>query len=140
MKRSGPIERRTRLKPKRDTPRRTDGRVTHERTKPAAGSPPDRQEAAHLALVAAMPCLVCGKPATVHHVTGFADRPGRIPRSHRRVVPLCPPHHQKVFDPVAADPISVEGLSHQGFFTKYGIDLMAVGNRLWTENVICGRI
>jgi hypothetical protein len=38
---------------------------------------------------------------------------------------LCPPHHQKVFDPLASDPISVEGLGHQGFFEKYGIDLLA---------------
>jgi hypothetical protein len=75
--------------------------------------------------VAAQGCLVCGAAATVHHVTGYADRPGRFSRDEWLVVPLCPPHHQKVFDPCASDPISVEGLSHQGFFDKYGIDLRA---------------
>jgi hypothetical protein len=30
-----------------------------------------------------------------------------------------------VFDPSASDPISVEGLGHQGFFDKYGIDLLS---------------
>jgi hypothetical protein len=45
-------------------------------------------------------------------------------------VPLCPPHHQKVFDPLASDPISVEGLGHQGFFDKYGIDLLTTAMQL----------
>jgi len=75
--------------------------------------------------VAEQGCLVCGAPATIHHVTGYADKPGRFGRDHWLVVPLCPPHHQKVFDPSASDPISVEGLGHQGFFDKYGIDLLA---------------
>lgn len=75
--------------------------------------------------VAEQGCLVCGAAATVHHVTGYADRPGRFSRDEWLVAPLCPPHHQKVFDPSASDPISVEGLSHQGFFDKYGIDLRA---------------
>jgi hypothetical protein len=30
-----------------------------------------------------------------------------------------------VYDPCASDPQSVEGLGHQGFFEKYGIDLRA---------------
>jgi hypothetical protein len=72
--------------------------------------------------VAEQGCLVCGAAATVHHVTGYADRPGRFSRDHWLVTPLCPPHHQKVFDPSASDPVSVEGLGHQGFFQKYGID------------------
>jgi hypothetical protein len=75
--------------------------------------------------VADQGCLVCGFEATLHHVTGYADRPGRFGRDHWLVVPLCPAHHQKVFDPCASDPISVEGLGHQGFFEKYGIDLLA---------------
>jgi hypothetical protein len=70
-------------------------------------------------------------PATIHHVTGYADRPGRLPRSHQRVVPLCPVHHQKVHDPLASDPVSVEGLGHRGFYAKHGIDLLAVAERLW---------
>jgi hypothetical protein len=75
--------------------------------------------------VAEQGCLVCGGAATVHHVTGYADRPGRFSRDEWLVAPLCPPHHQKVFDPFASDPQSVEGLGHQRFFDRYGIDLRA---------------
>ncbi len=91
-------------------------------------------EARHMARVAGLPCLVSGQPATVHHVTGYADRMGRFARSHRLVVPLAPEYHQKVFDPKASDPISVEGLSHQGFYRVHGIDLLAEAERLWEES------
>jgi hypothetical protein len=80
--------------------------------------------------VAEQGCLVSGEPATIHHVTGYADKPGRFSRSDWLVVPLAPRFHQKVFDPFANDPISVEGLSHQGFFDKYGIDLLAEATKL----------
>ena len=85
---------------------------------------------AHRDKVASLGCLVCRAPATIHHVTGYADRMGRAPRREDRIVPLCPPHHQAVFDPFAGDPVSVERLSHQGFYTKHGIDLMAEAERL----------
>ena len=75
--------------------------------------------------VAEHKCLVSGEDATLHHVTGYADKPGRFSRSDWLVVPLAPRFHQTVFDPFANDPISVEGLSHQGFFEKYRIDLLA---------------
>ena len=81
----------------------------------------------HHEKVAKMPCLVCGARATVHHVTGFADRMGRVSRRHDRVVPLCPVHHQIQHGPRE----SVEALSHRGFFETYGIDLMAEAERLW---------
>lgn len=81
--------------------------------------------------VRSLPCLVCGARSTLHHVTGYADRMGRLPRREDRVVPLCPMHHQKVHDPKASDPVSVEGLSHRGFFERHGIDLMAQAERLW---------
>ena len=73
--------------------------------------------------VAALGCLVCGSAATIHHVTGYADKPGRFSRDEWLVVPLCPPHHQKVFDPLASKPKSVEELGHQGFFREWGNDL-----------------
>lgn len=119
------------IKQRRDRPRRDAGRVQHTRTKPKAGAGPDALERKHMAWVASLRCLVCGKPATVHHVTGYADRPGRIARSHKRVVPLCPQHHQKVFDPKGFDPVSVEGLGHQGFFNKHNIDLLKEAELLW---------
>lgn len=83
--------------------------------------------------VASLGCLVCGAAATIHHVTGYADRPGRFSRDQWLVVPLCPVHHQKVFDPSARMPVSVEGLGHQGFYQEHGIDLYAEAMRLAEE-------
>jgi len=87
---------------------------------------PTAAERAHMAYVASLPCLVCGGTSTVHHVTGYADRMGRAPRSHWRVVPLCPVHHQIQFGPRER----VEALGHRGFFHTHGIDLMAEAERL----------
>jgi len=94
--------------------------------------PATSAERRHFARVALLPCLVCSGQSTLHHVTGYADRMGRAPKRHDRVVPLCnvAPHHQAVFDK-ASDPQSVEMLSHRGFYEKYGIDLMAEAERLW---------
>ena len=83
--------------------------------------------------IAEMGCLVCGGPSTIHHVTGYATKPGRFSRRHDRVVPLCPQHHQAIFDLYASDPVSVERLSHQGFYKKHGIDLLAEAERLAYE-------
>ena len=80
----------------------------------------------HFERIAAMPCLVCGGQATVHHVTGYADRMGRIPRRDDRVVPLCPRHHQIQHGPRE----SVEALGHRGFYREYGINLLAEAERL----------
>lgn len=80
--------------------------------------------------IAELGCLVCGGPATIHHVTGYADRMGRAPRREDRVVPLCPMHHQAVHDPYASNPVSVERLNHRGFYEKHGIDLLAEAERL----------
>jgi hypothetical protein len=106
--------------------------VTHKRMKRKASAPANAAERAHMAKVAAMGCLVCGQPATVHHVTASIEG-GRIPRSHMRVVGLCPPHHQAVHDPSASSPISVENLGHGGFWEKHGIDLLGEAERLWAE-------
>jgi hypothetical protein len=131
MKRSGPMKR-TPLKARRDKPRRkAPERVAHKRSKPKTGAPPTAKEAAHMARVAAMPCVVpgCGAKATVHHVTA-SRHGGRITRTHRRVAPLCPRHHQIQFGPHE----SVEALNHGGFFARYGVDLEAVGDALWLES------
>lgn len=103
--------------------------IPHARMKPRAAKCP-----AHLARVAGLPCLVCGGVATVHHVSAYADRPGRITRSDRRVVPLCPKHHQIQHGPL----YSVEALSHRGFFRVHGIDLLAEAKRLEAESVAMG--
>lgn len=88
--------------------------------------PPTPAEKAHMAWVASLPCLVCGAPSTCHHVTGYADRMGRVSRRHDRVAPLCPTHHQIQHGPRE----SVEALGHRGFYQMYAIDLMAEAERL----------
>jgi hypothetical protein len=45
------------------------------------------------------------------------------------VVPLCPQHHQAVFDS-SSMPISVEMLGHRGFYMEHDIDLYAEALRL----------
>lgn len=91
---------------------------------------PSAAERKHMDRVRSLPCLVCGANSTVHHVTGYADRMGRVSRSHQRVVPLCGKHHQIIWGPRE----SVEALGHRGFYREYGIDLMAEAVRLWEES------
>lgn len=85
-------------------------------------------ERRHLDRVAAMPCLVCGAPSTVHHVT--SDGYQRLTRTHERVAPLCPRHHMIQWGPRD----SVEALGHAGFTATYGIDLLAVADALWAQS------
>lgn len=106
-------------------------RATPLRAKPKHKSAAVRR---HHDRVAALGCLVCGADATLHHVTGYADRPGRIGRDHWLVVPLCPWHHQIQFGPRQ----SVEALGHQGFYQEWGIDLFAEAMRLADESTEAG--
>ena len=89
-------------------------------------------EQRHFDRVAALGCLVCGGEATLHHVTGHSDRMGRLPRSHQRIAPLCPLHHQGIGEK-APMLVSVESLNHRGFYQEHGIDLLAEAERLWAE-------
>jgi len=70
---------------------------------------------------------------TLHHVSASIHG-GRITRSHKLVTPLCPVHHQAVFDS-ASMPVSVELLGHGGFYQEHGIDLLGVAERLWAETL-----
>jgi hypothetical protein len=82
--------------------------------------------------IAALGCLVCGGPAEVHHVTGYADKPGRFSRDHWLTAPLCPLHHRGVGEK-APMLVSVQSLGHQGFYEEHGIDLLAEAMRLAEE-------
>jgi hypothetical protein len=94
---------------------------------------PTKAERAHMERVAAMPCLVSGEwPVTLHHCTGYADRMGRLSRSHRLVVPLAARFHLIQHGPRE----SVEALGHRGFYELHGVDLMAVAVRLWEESCV----
>lgn len=87
--------------------------------------------------VASLPCLVSGdRPVTIHHVTGYADRMGRIARSHRLIVPLAPEYHLIQHGPK----ISVEALGHRGFYQEWGIDLLAEAVRLERMSIEAGRL
>lgn len=107
--------------------------VSHLRMKPKAGADPTAAERRHWDRVRALGCLVSGGPATIHHVTGYADRMGRISRSHRWVVPLAPEFHQIIYGP-----LSVEALGHRGFFVTHGIDLLKEAMRLEFESMELG--
>lgn len=108
--------------------------VNHKRMKPKVATPPTAKERAHMERVAALPCLVCGGKATVHHVTGSSHVMGRLPRSHEMVVPLCPVHHQIQHGPKE----SVEALGHRGFYRKHKIDLLAEAEFLRLESIAEG--
>lgn len=112
------------LKPKRDRPRRAEGRVTHQRMKPAAKANPTAEEASHMKLVATLGCLVCGRPANIHHVMHYAHKMRR--RDHRYIVPLCRDHHQ--------GNSGVHGLgSEKAFQDFWGIDLVAWAIEAWAR-------
>jgi hypothetical protein len=108
------------LRAKRPTPRRDEGRIAHARIKPK-----EPKEPTYLGFIASLGCLVCGAPATVHHVT--SDGYKRLARSDRRVAPLCPRHHQIQHGPRE----SVEALGHAGFKARYAIDLLAWAEAAW---------
>lgn len=103
-----------------------------QRIKPKAGADPTAAEERHMDRVAKRPCLACGAhPVTLHHCTGYADRMGRLPRSHRLVVPLCPRHHLIQHGPHE----SVEAVGHQGFYRMHGIDLLKEARFLELESI-----
>lgn len=109
--------------------------VNHKRMKPKAGAPPTAAEKRHMARVAQLPCLVSGeRPVTLHHVTGYTDRPGRFARSHRLVVPLAARYHLYQHGPKE----SVEALGHQGFCETHGIDLLREARFLENESIYEG--
>lgn len=100
-------------------------KINHKRMKPKVGAPATAEERRHLAYVASLPCVVCGRrPVQVHHVSATVHG-GRITRSHMRVTPLCFRHHK-----IEGGKKSVEALSHRGFYLEHGIDLLEVADRL----------
>jgi len=117
---------RSRLKPKRDTPRRNEGRVQHERMKAKAGAKATAEERRHLDRIAAMPCLVagCTNAANIHHVV--SDGFKRISRTHRLATPLCKIHHQD-------GPMAVHRIGHAKFTEVFGIDLLTWAEEAWEE-------
>ncbi len=82
------------------------------RSKPRRGRVVDK---AYLAFIAAQPCLICGEPATVHHVRTLGS-----PKDDTRALPLCPAHHM-----IQWGPESIEALGKTKFQERHGVDLEA---------------
>lgn len=111
------------IKAKRDEPRRSLGRIQHERMsrKPADG--PNAAEKRHMGRVAALGCCVCKRPAQVHHIT--SDGFQRITRRHDRVIPLCSDHHTDGPDAIHK--------SHKRFAETFDIHPLGLAEQLWAE-------
>lgn len=89
---------------------------------------PTAKEDRHLRAVRQKPCTVCGvRPVEAHHVVGYADKMGRAPKRHDRVVPLCALHHRDSRE-------AVHAIGHQRFCADHGIDLMLVALQLWEKS------
>lgn len=119
--------RRTRLNPKRASPRRNEGRIQHERIKPRAGDPPTAdQHRYHDSLRyfpngRSRPCQCgCGKLGeAIHHLLARAPGKGGR-RDHWYVVLLTHGCHNLRED-------SVHGLGSEAKFEDvHGVDLVAV--------------
>ena len=126
MIRRHPIARSTKPIPRRAP-------VRKRRTKPRRGRVIDKS---YLAWIAQQPCMISGKPATVHHVRRFGE-----PKSDHRILPLAPEYHQ-----IQAGHTSIEALGKRKFEVMYGVNLetrivqyqqdyMAAGFRLIAEAV-----
>ena len=50
--------------------------------------PATAAEKAHMDRVAALGCIICGKPACIHHVRQYGSK-----RDHKKVLPICDKHH-----------------------------------------------
>ena len=55
----------------------------------AKKKPATQAESDHMGAVAELGCLICRRPAEVHHMAGHGVR-----ASHYETIPLCPDHHR----------------------------------------------
>ena len=62
-----------------------------------AKKPATKAESDHMGEVAALGCIICRRPAEVHHIAGHGMR-----ASHYETIPLCPDHHRNGNDCVHA--------------------------------------
>ena len=92
--------------------------------KPKRKAPKPKDEAAHLAWVASLPCCVTGqRPVVLHHIMHMPGK--RTRRDDRYVVPLIPALHNM-------GDLSVHMLGSEAQFLEvHGIDLPALAVKLW---------
>ena len=85
------------MKQRRDTPRRTvnptpmPGALEQNRVKDTKARPMNAEEKRHADRLTAMGCLICVAPAEYHHETGSP----RHAKSHKHGAPLCPTGHHR---------------------------------------------
>lgn len=95
--------------------------MTHQRMKPKLTGKTSEERAFH-GMVAQVPCLVCGKPAEVHHILHHGQAGKK--RDHRLVAPLCPDHHR--------GKEGVHGLGGEAkFLERWGVDLVTWAVSAW---------
>lgn len=98
--------------------------VNHKRMKPKRVRPANAAEKRHHDRIAAIGCLVCQRPANVHHI--HSDGYERQLRDHRYVAPLCWDHHQ--------GPQGIHAIGHFPFVEAYGIDLFTWSRVEWAKS------
>ena len=60
--------------------------------------PATKAERLHMGEVAALGCIICRRPAEVHHL----PRQGGYRKNHFESIPLCPAHHRTTNESVHA--------------------------------------
>ncbi len=84
--------------------------MIRKRTKPRRGRIICREQ---LAFIAAQPCCISGRPATVHHVRQFGS-----PRDDTRTIPLAPEFHL-----IQCGRYSIESMGKRNFEAHHGVDI-----------------
>jgi hypothetical protein len=121
------FSKRTPIKAKRDTPRRSEGRVQHKRIKPRTVDPTPEQERFWDSLPYWCQVPGCFGEAVNHHLMSTAPgKQGR--RDHWFIARLCPDHHNM-------SDCSVHGLGSEAAFKREtGVDLVAIAvanRKIW---------
>ena len=110
------------LPKKRATPRRREGRVTHQRVKQRASAPASAVEQRFWDSLPPL-CVACGAAdAVIHHILSHHPaKRGR--RDHLFVVRLCPQCHN-----MGTQSVHLLG-SERAFLRERGVDLVAIAAR-----------
>ena len=84
---------------------------------------PDKMEKFHMDRIAEKGCLICKRPAVIHHSLCFR------PRNHKYILPLCPDHHN-----MTNDSVHMNG-NERKFFKQWGINPERWALDAWTTSV-----
>ena len=84
---------------------------------------PNAQERKHYARMVEDGCLICGRPAEIHHSLLH------LPRRNDRIFPLCPNHHRNTRDSVHQDG------NERRFFARHGINAETWPVKAWDETL-----